>query len=472
MKSEMPVPNMAREYGYTGLRTFSGSVFEESRRDLVFPQSIFTYDKMSQHITIATALNVQHAIAARAPFYVEAFSQSNKHRKQAEFFTQCMNDMEHTWYSFMQEALSMLKYGFSVHEIVFRYREAESGSKYSDGKVGIRKLPIRSQASIKKWMWNEQGSLTGVLQSVVSSHENNTKSVEIEIPYSKLLHFRVDHYKGNPEGVSPLNSCYHSWRMLQKLQDNELVATAKNLNGVPRIRLPAKYMSPDATPAEKDVYEALKTIGQNTNNGEQAVVILPSDQDDLGNHYFDFDVIDSSSSNSAAVDPIIKRYSDEIMKSLFVDSLQSTPVAMQINQTPLVEVVVGARLQEICDTINSVLIPKLWSENGWDSTQCPKLCFGELSRAELSVWAKAMQQLAATNNVAKTPRNINYVAEMLNLPERLSEDLSKEELDAILGVDTTMQSRSGDGMAVGKVGEGTGDVLNGEDKNASNLSSK
>ena len=40
---------------------------------------------------------------------------------------------------------------FCVNEIILRKRLESKGSKFNDGKIGIRKLPIRSQDSISKW---------------------------------------------------------------------------------------------------------------------------------------------------------------------------------------------------------------------------------------------------------------------------------------------------------------------------------
>lgn len=473
-EDKQPVPNLPSEMGYTGLNLTSGRVWEDSRRDLNFPQSICTYDKMAQNITVASALNAIHTIASRAPFHVEPYDQTDTHRKRGLFFEQCMNDMEGSWYDFIREVMSMTKYGFSVHEKVFRYRSKERGSKYDDMKVGIRKLPIRSQASIYKWP-DLQRSTSGVITQCVSYSEGIAhKTNYVEIPYEKVMHFRVDPYKGNPEGTSPLASCYQSWRMLCKLLDTELVAVGKNLNGIPQFGLPAKYMSADALPNEKEVYENTKRIGSHINNGEQAFLITPSDRDENGNSFFDFKVVDSSASNISAVSPIIQRYTNEILQCLFADVLQMGSAksgSVVDSKATLLELVVEARLREICEVVNRNLIPELWRLNGWDDTKTPRLTFGELSRPDLEVWAKAMQQLSATNNIAKTPRNINFIAEMMNLPDRVSEDLTKQELDDVLGVEDKMQSRSSDGMSKGS-GNGTSDEVATQDNSANNLSNK
>lgn len=470
------IPSIKSEIGFTGLNLLSGNIYEDSRNELRFPHSVCTYDKMSQNVTIASALNAIFVLASRAPFYVEAFDESATHVKRANHFTQCMDDMETSWYDVVREAMSFIKYGFCIQEKVYRYRSTDRGSKYNDMKIGIKKLPIRSQASINKWPDTERENDGFIEQQVTRTEDNITKTGKIEIPYSKCLHYRVDPYKGNPEGTSPLAACYESWRILNKLRDTELVAIGKDLNGIPKITLPSEYMSADASDEERAVYENFKHIGRNISNGSQAFIITPSDRDENGHLEYDFNVVDSSASNISAVGPVIQRYTNEILQCLFADVLQMGTVKggnlnVVDSKATLLELAVEARLKEFCEVINRNLIPELWELNGWDKTKTPKLMFGELSRPDLEVWAKAYQQLSATNNVAKTVENINYVASMLGLPSRLKADATQAEINEYIGADQKMQSRSGDGLAKGS-GNGTSDEVAKEDNSANNLSNK
>jgi len=93
-----------------------------------------------------------------------------------------------------------------------------------------------------------------------------------------------------------------------------------------------------------------------------------------------------------------------------------------------------------------------------------------LSRPNLETWAKAVQQLSATNNLPKTPTVINKVLEMLDIDYRVADNLTKNELDELLGVNDKMQSRSGDGL--NKKGNGTSDEVSPLDESADNLSNK
>jgi phage gp29-like protein len=131
------------------------------------------------------------------------------------------------------------------------------------------------------------------------------------------------------------------------------------------------------------------------------------------------------------------------------------------------------RVKEIFTVINNDLIPHLFRLNGWDENKTPKLKYGKLREIPFAEFAKAMQQLKATNLIAKTPRNINFISEQVCLPDRLDETMSMNELNAILGTDDSMQSRASDGYSSNTGGlNGTGDNASTLDNTANNLSNK
>jgi hypothetical protein len=138
-------------------------------------------------------------------------------------------------------------------------------------------------------------------------------------------------------------------------------------------------------------------------------------------------------------------------------------------KSSMLNMLVENRIKEIFTVINNDLIPDWFELNGWDATKTPKLKYGTLKEVDIGVFAKAIQQTKATKTIAVTAKNINYIAEVLGLPERLPEDMSKEDLDKILGTEDKDESRSGDGLEKGP-GNGTSDEVSEEDNSADNLS--
>jgi hypothetical protein len=128
---------------------------------------------------------------------------------KAEFIEQCMHDMTHSWGEFIKDVSSMFTYGYAVQEKVFRKRYKNNGSKYNDGLVGLKRLPSRSQDSINRWIFSEDGrDLIGLEQTLgvfnnASRYGNNNiynLTSPITIPRNKFLLFRTDVKKDNPEG--------------------------------------------------------------------------------------------------------------------------------------------------------------------------------------------------------------------------------------------------------------------------------
>ena len=156
------------QLGYSGLRVNNGIISEEIKRELQFPQSILTYKQMGYDSTVASALNYYEHMMLKSDMKVKPHPEATEQEKEyATFFQECLEDMEdQSWQDFIQEVSSMNKYGFCVNEIILRKRLESKGSKFNDGKIGIRKLPIRSQDSISKWEYDEEQNLVGLTQTV------------------------------------------------------------------------------------------------------------------------------------------------------------------------------------------------------------------------------------------------------------------------------------------------------------------
>ena len=123
-----------------------------------------------------------------------------------------------------------------------------------------------------------------------------------------------------------------------------------------------------------------------------------------------------------------------------------------------------ARLMEIRDVLNNDLIPSLYKLNGWRETEYPKFEFGDLEDTDLEAFSKAIQRIKAVGLITPTVDNVNHIAAMLKLPGRVADDMSQDELNELLGKDT---SRAGDGLTAG-MGNGTGKSVAVDDNSSLN----
>lgn len=448
---------------------------------LTYPTNLQTYKLMSKHLVIASAMNLITTMIARVPWRIDPFEAKDEHRKNAAFINEIFNDMDESWQTFISEVSTMNTYGHSVHEIVMRYRRYEEGSRFNDGRIGLKYLPIRSQHSIAEWVYDSSGrTLLGIRQKIPNIQRySRVKSKEKIIPADRLLIFRVNPQDGSPLGTSPLDGCYNAWRYLVTYQEIESTTVSKNLNGVPIMRIPAKNMAKHASEDDRKVYENAKRIVSNVNNGEQAGLVIPSDFDEIsGKRYFEFDVVNSTASNTAVVSEIIRRYTNEILQCLSADLLQlgstnTGSYSLADSKTSLMETVVQSRTNEIAHVINNKLIPLLLKANDMDVSKPPKFEFGDISRPDLEVFAKALQQLMAVGLVYPSAKNVNYIGQQLGLPDQIDPDATQDEVNKLLQREDGIQSKSGKGYASDTGGlNGTANSVSKDDRSASNLSNK
>ena len=227
------------EMGSLGLRTFSGVTQDELKAELNWPRSINTFRDMSYHSAVNAPLTLfENSISKATWTYKPPADATEEEKEQAKIINQMMQDMEQPWSEFIRDVLSSNVFGFSVHEKVFRKRYKANGSLYDDGIIGWKKLPIRVQESISKFIFSEDGNeVIGVQQNLSAINDIynrfSSRGNLINIPRSKFLLFRTGKHRGDPFGKSPLRDAYLAWRFLTALEELEATGVAKDLNGLP-----------------------------------------------------------------------------------------------------------------------------------------------------------------------------------------------------------------------------------------------
>ena len=483
------------EIGSTGVYSRSvSSYFDEAIKELSFPHSLYTYDKMNMDVTIASALNAVNVIANRVPVYLESYDQSPAHQKKADFVRQCFEDMQggETIESVIQKALTFNKYGFAVLEKVFYHRRKKNGSKYDDGKIGIKYLPMRKQHSIIDFEWDKDfREFKGVIQDTTAYKSssvlfpNDRQRLDVNkqtkdktyktIPKDRMLLFKADLSTDLPQSISPLYYAYEGWRELQKYKDLENISASKNMNGILVGKLPSEYLSKDADEDMLEAGKAFKDGLTNVGRNEQSCVVLPSTRDENGSAEWDVTTLNSSSSHVTSISTTVQRLQNEILQLMFADVLTAGAEMSEANKgkKSLLNILVEIRIKEILRVINTDLLPDLFTRNGWDTSKLPTFRYGELEEVDMAVFAKAMQQLKATKMIPVTPQVVNRVLEVMGFTYRVADDISKEELDELLGVEEKDDSKAGAGYSSDTGGlNGQGNEPPKEDSSASNLDNK
>jgi hypothetical protein len=332
-----------QDYGSYGLRQFGGWVREEILADLTGREAARAYREMLDNSATVGAMifAIQQAMR-RVTWRVEPANDSAAAEKEAEFAESLRNDMSHTWDDFLVEALSMLGYGYSAHEIVYKRRlgpqkdnqanpeNSKPSSKYNDGRIGWRRLPIRGQDVTLKWFFDRNGQCRGLTQQP-------WVGTLIDIPIEKLLLFRPLSHKNNPEGRSVLRNAYRSWYFIKRLEEMEAILIER-MSGFPVIYVPnalldaANAVGPGGTPSPAQAQAqqslaTLKDIVTGVRVNDQMGLILPGDpyRDSEGKissmRMYDFQFVTPQHRSSAETDKMIARHKVDMLMTLICDFL-------------------------------------------------------------------------------------------------------------------------------------------------------
>ena len=463
------------EAGYLGLNVFNGVSNDELKKELNFPYSIKTYKNMTYHSTINASLTLFDNLIGKVQWTFKAPKDATEEEKrQAEIINQMMHDMQdQTWQEFISEALSSNVFGFSVHEKVYRRRNNSNGSKYNDNLIGWKRLPIRNQETIEKFIFSENGNdVLGVKQNLSSisdlySRYSSRTNKEIILPRSKVLLFRAGKHKGDPFGKSMLRDAYLSWRFLTVIEEIEANGVAKDLAGLPVLKLPPQYLSTEASPEQKAIRAYYENVMRNLQMNQQSALILPQAHDpDTRQPMFELELLSLNGSKAMDTSKIKEYYKNSILTSLFADVLvmgQSGGGSFALGQikNSLSASAAEAMLDKITSVINNDLIRQTYELNSWDTSRMGSMDYDNLQTEDLESFSKAVQRFASTSVIEIDRAVLNRVRESIGV-DALPEDAepNKELLPS-------MTSRSGDGFKT--AGEGTSNSPSGADTSSSNL---
>lgn len=485
-------PIVYGETGFTGLTVLGGQVFDDCQEELRWPKAYKTFRKMSTDATIAPALEFVEGKIAEASWRVKIPKNVPSGREaqlkaQQQFLTEVMDDMRHSWVTAIKNAATFNRYGFSVLEMVFRYRNTKYGSKYNDGYVGIEALSPRSQGTIYQWYWKNKGrEIDGFDQRVsypVDSNSgvaianlgweairvntlNTLQNSELKyIPIKKCLHFRHNPQNDSPAGTSPLVSAWEPWKLKLAYQSSEAIGVAQDNNAFKILFLPPEYLVEDADDDRKASFEMYKRMMERAHQAKQSGFILPMLTDEKGDKMFDFEIKNISGQKSYDVNAIIARYVREIQVALFADVLSlgggsGGSYSLAESKVSIIDMAVKSRLNEIKDQLNHKLVKTLFEQNGWPTDITPYFDFDLPNSETLDNKGKFWQRVKAVGLLPVVPQVINQVLSDAGVDYQVPDDMSTEDLMKLLApVGEAMQSESGGGMKSGlpnSNGSGTG----------------
>ena len=320
----------------------------------------------------------------------------------------------HTWEDLVTENLSMLGYGYAPHEIVYKRRLGRSPgndpdnpgkqlpkSEYDDGLIGWRRIPLRGQDTVLKWFFDATGEIMGMTQLPWIGPM-------IDLPIEKMLLFRPNQHKNNPEGVSILRTAYIPYYFVKRMQEQEAIV-AERMGGVPVLSIPSAVFDAAAAGDTKAMaaLETYKKIATNVRIDEQMGIVLPSDPWTGANgtagtakqFEFKLETPQGRGIGGFEFDKTINRYNTAMMTSVLADFLSLGHEArgtqsLAVSKVDMFFQAIEGFLNSMAAVYNRHAIPRLWALNGMDYDNMPTIQPDLAQRVDLDVLSNFVLRLS------------------------------------------------------------------------------
>jgi len=411
------------ELGRTGLTQYYGRVVEEILPELQYERGRRILREMSDNDPVVGAL--LYAIVLLIRGVSSRIESSERHDPRSEFIEQCRQDMDHTWEDLLAEAArGTLVFGWSLHELVYKLRE-DANSMFPDGKVGWKRMPVRSQESLWRWDFNiDTQDLQGMYQRPPPDFK------ERYVPIEKALLFRTESFRNNPEGRSALRNAYRPWYFNKHIEQIEAIGIERDLAGYPIIKIPQTVIDTGGA-----AYDQWKKIAVNLRRDELEGLIIPSTVDpETKLPLYEVTLLHSPGARQFDTTQIINRYDTRILLTVLGDFMllghttRSGSFAMAKQKTDMFHEALKAWLKSIASTFNRYAIPRLLELNGMETEDSPQLIFGDVERRDIEAFGNAINKLVTAGMpLFPNPKLENVILEMLDLPPMLPEELDTRE---------------------------------------------
>jgi len=412
------------DIGLTGLNRFANYIYEEFLPQLRYPfQAAKIYQEMSENDpTIGSILYMTEQLVRKCEWWVKPASGSDEDKAAAQFVFECMNDMSTSWKDTINEILSMFVYGFSFHEVIYKIRRGPTEkngkyrSLYTDGKIGWREIPIRSQSTLYGWRFAEDSKAVSFIQWAPPHY------ILTEIPFSKGLLFTTKSIRSNPQGRSLLRNAYRPWYFKKRIEEIEGIGIERDLAGLPVLQPPETVNiwdknNPQSVALLQQAEQLVRTIKRDAAEG----IVIP-----FG---WDLKLLSTGGTRQFDTNQIVNRYDQRIAITMLADlvMLGSDKVgsfALGEVKKSLMANAIEAFIQNIASVFNKFAVIPLLEMNGF---KCPN-GYPEITPDEIE--APSLEDVArifkATGLRIDADLDVyNYVRKILQIEPINEEDFEK-----------------------------------------------
>jgi len=409
------------ELGRSGINRWGGVLSEEWLPELQGRRGLRVYREMSETDPIIGAiLRAVKLLCCQVSWRVDAAGPDREDQQAADFLQSCLDDMSASWHDTLSDVLSFLIYGWSYHEIVYKRRMGDNRdpskrSKFNDGKIGWRKLPIRAQDTLFDWQFDEEGGIQAMRQSAPPTYE------VVAIPIDKALLFRTEPARGSPQGTSILRNAYRPWYYKKHMEAIEAVGVERDLAGLPIVWVPESVVRGD-TAADTALRNQFLDLVTRIRRDQQEGIVMPLAYDASGNKRYKIQLLTTGGRRQFEINEVIQRYDARIAQSVLADFIllgtqRVGTYNLATSKTKLFSLAIQTYLDEIQEVMNSHAVPRLFRLNGMNTAKLPRLVHGDVEEVDLAELADFIQKLANAGAPLFPNENLeNYLLRLANLP--------------------------------------------------------
>jgi len=389
------------EIGVTGLSAFSGQIQADFLREMRGKEGYKRFDEMRKNNPVVRGLLLSIEQPIRAVSW-EFSSDLGDTDPRLELLNDARAGMSHSWNDHIIEVLTMLPFGFTPFELVYKRDDR--------GRVMWRKLAIRGQDTVHRWLFDDSGGLAGFIQQT-------TDYRLVNIPIEKLILYRTRVERNNPEGESILRAAWVPYYFAKHIQQIEAIGIERDLAGLPVMTLPEGADTADTTTS--DLGKAKKVV-RNVRNDEQAGIVKP--------YGWEFELLSTGGTRQFDTNEIVKRYESRMLISALAQFLMLGQdnvgsLALSSDQTDFFTMSVNSVADTIAETFTKYAIPRLLKLNGYDADGIT-LQHTPAGDVDVTKVADYLQKLGAW--ITPTAEDELWVRQLIGMPERTVEDIQAE----------------------------------------------
>ena len=405
-----------KQIGNTGLKRYGPYIYEEFLPELRWPRAAKVYREMADNDPVIGAiLYLAEMLIRGTSWSVKPASDKKEDVEAAEFLKTCLYDMEFSWDNTICEILSMLTYGFSFHEVVYKIRRGPDErnpkyrSQYTDCRIGWRKIPIRAQHSLHSWKFNEETN-----EVIAFIQQCEPKFDIVEIPVSGGLLFRTKISNDNPEGRSLLRNAYRPWFFKKHFEEIEGIGIERDLAGLPTLTPPDgidiwNKDDPNMVHLLTKAQELVSSVRRDSEEG----LIIPNG--------WQLELLSSPSSRQINIGDTIDRYDNRIAITMLSDIIliggnKTGSFALADSKQSMLGAALQAQLENIADVFNSKAVPMLFGVNNFVGiTRFPVIEPGRIQTPSIKELALMLRAMGL--KIAGDMPLMGYLRHILGLPD-------------------------------------------------------